>query len=46
LHKLGLPDLTQRAQAIGLDEMTQRLHSLQTIHSALWAPSPALHRFF
>ncbi len=46
LHKLGLPDLTQRAQAIGLDKMTQRLHSLQTIHSALWAPSPALHRFF
>lgn len=46
LHKLGLPDMTRRARDFGLDKMVQRLEALQMIDADLWAPSPALGRFF
>lgn len=46
LYKLGLPDLTKRAKAIGVNEITQRLCALKTVDPVLWSASPDLHRFF
>lgn len=45
-YKLGLPEMTQRAQAAGHAAVTQQLRSLQAIHPELWAPSPALSLLF
>lgn len=46
LHKLGLPDLVARGHAVGADVMVSKLQRLQAIDPILWAPSPAMHRFF
>ena len=45
-YKLGLPEMTLRAQAAGHKAVTQQLRNLQAIDPQLWAPSPALSLLF
>jgi 3-hydroxyacyl-CoA dehydrogenase len=45
-YKLGLPQITARARAIGYTALVQRLKALERIDIGLWGASPCLPRIF